>query len=168
MQDKLRLTQIFKLLNKLGYIIELISGAICVTLFAFMFIVVLLSVFSRYIMLNPIQWTEELARFLMIALSFLAINIALRRGQHIAIEGFVQKLPTKMSKVLYYFVAVLICFFLIVLTWQGYLMTIRTLMTASSLNISMFWPYLLVPLGAFLTLIQHILNMSRKIFFAFE
>ena len=162
MHERSQLTQILEVSNKLGYLIEITSGAFCVLLFAAMIVVTLLGVFFRYVMLNPFEWSEELARFLMLCLSFLAINIALRKREHIAIQFLVQKLPNKISKVLDYFVNILIGLFLIVLMKQGYLMTTRTLLTTSTLNISMFWLYLTVPLGAFLTLLQLILNVTKK------
>lgn len=162
MHDRARLTQTIEALDKLGHLIEMTSGAFCVLLFAAMILVTLLGVFFRYVMLNPFEWTEELARFLMIGLSFLAINIALRKREHIAIQFLAQKLPSKISKVLDYFVDILIGLFLIVLMKQGYLMATRTLLTTSTLNISMFWIYLTVPIGAFLTLFQLILNMTKK------
>jgi TRAP-type C4-dicarboxylate transport system permease small subunit len=162
MHDRARLTQIIEASDKLGYLIEMTSGVFCVLLFATMILVTLLGVFFRYVMLNPFEWTEELARFLMLALSFLAINIALRKREHIAIQFLAQKLPNKVSKVLNYFVDILVGLFLVVLMKQGYLMATRTLLTASTLNISMFWIYLTVPLGAFLTILQLILNMTKK------
>ena len=163
MQERSRLTQIVEVSNKLGYLIEMTSGTFCVLLFAAMIGVTLFGVFFRYVMLNPFEWTEELARFLMLYMSFLAINIALRKREHIAIQFLVQKLPNKISKILDYLVDLLIGLFLIVLMKQGYLMATGTLLTTATLSITMFWPYLSVSLGAFLTLLQLILNMTKKI-----
>jgi TRAP-type C4-dicarboxylate transport system permease small subunit len=63
---------------------------------------------------------------------------------------------------------VLVALFLYYLLKQGYLMTTRTLMTTSTLNISMFWIYMSVPLGAFLTVIQLILNVTMKVLKEFQ
>ena len=162
MRERSRLTQIAEVSDKLGFLVEVTSGAFCVFLFAAMIMVTLLGIFFRYVMLNPFEWTEELARFLMLGLSFLAINIALRKREHIAIKFLVQKFPNNISKVFDYFVDLLIGLFLVVLIKQGYLMATRTLLTTSTLNISMFLPYLTVPIGAFLTLLQLILNITIK------
>ena len=162
MQERSRLSQIIEVSDKLGYLIEMTSGAFCVLLFAIMTVVALLGVFFRYVMISPFEWTEELARFLMLSLSFLAINIGVRKRGHIALLFVVERLPHKISKVIDYCVDLLIILFLIVLIREGYLMTTRTIMTGGFLKISMFWPYLTVPLGAFLALLQHILNMTKK------
>ena len=62
-----------------------------------------------------------------------------------------------------YCIDMLVGLFLYFLLKQGYLMTTRTLMTTSTLDISMFWIYMAVPLGAFLTVIQLILNVTMKV-----
>jgi TRAP-type C4-dicarboxylate transport system permease small subunit len=163
MQDRSRLIQIIEVSDKIGYLIEMTSGALSVLFFATMTIITLLGVLFRYVMINPFEWTEEMARFLVLCMWLLSFNIALRKREHIAITAVVQGLPPKLSKLLGYCVDILIGFFLIVLIKQGYLMTTRTLMTASTIDISMFWIYLFVPVGALLTLFQLALGIAKKI-----
>ncbi len=55
--------------------------------------VVFAQFFSRYVLNAPLGWTEELARHMMIAVVFLGLSVATRRGEHIAIELFVSYLP---------------------------------------------------------------------------
>jgi TRAP-type C4-dicarboxylate transport system permease small subunit len=154
--------------DRLGRFIENASGIFCVSLFAGLTAVMLLGVFFRYIMANPFEWTEELARFLNLGLGYLAINIALRKNEHIAIMLVVQGLPSPIAKTLGYLVDLLIAFFLIILTRQGYLMATRTMVTGSAMDISMFWPYLTVPIGAGLALFQLVLNLIRKVASGYE
>jgi TRAP-type C4-dicarboxylate transport system permease small subunit len=151
------------LLDRFGRIIEIASGTVCVILLAGLFATTLLGVFFRYIMTSPFEWTEEMARFLMLGTGFLGINIALRHDAHIKIDLVVKMLPNKVSKFLDYFIAALLAFFLMMLMWKGYLMTTRTMMTGAALPISMFWPYLAVPLGALLTIMQLLLNTAKKV-----
>ena len=152
------------LANQLGRIIELASGTLCVLLCAGMFAVTILGVFFRYVMISPFEWTEEMARFLMLALGFLAINIAVRRDEHIKINLVVNCLPTTISRWLDYLVDAFVAFFLIFLLIKGYSMAFGTMMTAGTVDMSMFWPYLTVPLGAFLSLLQLILRLARKVY----
>lgn len=150
------------LLDGFGRIIEIASGAVCVILLAGLFATTLLGVFFRYIMTSPFEWTEEMARFLMLGTGFLAINIALRHDAHIKIDLVVRMLPNKASKFLGYLVDALLAFFLVMLLCKGYRMTTRTMMTGAALPISMFWPYLTIPLGAFLAIMQLIINTTKK------
>jgi TRAP-type C4-dicarboxylate transport system permease small subunit len=152
------------ILDKLGYFIEIVSSVFCAILFATMFIMTFLGVCFRYIMENPFEWTEELARYLMAAMTFLAINIAMRKGRHVSVLYFITKIPSKIVDIIYYFVALQIGVFLVFLINQGYQMATETISTTSTLDISMFWPYLFVPLGAFLTLIQLIINIIKKVY----
>lgn len=149
--------------DKIGHLIEMIVGTVCVLIFAAMIAAALLGVVFRYIMLSPFEWTEEVARFLMLWLGFLGMNLALRRNQHIAINFFGNRLPPVLMRLLGYCIDGLVAFFLYYLLKQGYLMTTRTLMTASTLNLSMFWIYMAVPLGAGLTVVQLVLNVTMKV-----
>lgn len=55
-------------------------------LVAAMTVVVLMQVFARYVLNNPLAWTEELAIFAMIWMTFLVTPIAYRTGGNVAIE----------------------------------------------------------------------------------
>ena len=146
--------QIVAQASRLGILIEQASGLFCVLFFATMVVVMLMSVFFRYVLNNPFEWTEELVRFLWLGLCFLAINIGVRRNEHIGISVIVDNLPPKFAKILGYMVDLLSGLFLVVLIRQAYLMTNQTVMTAAALKISMFWPYLTLLVGACLAFIQ--------------
>ena len=55
-------------------------------LVAAMTVVVLMQVFARYVLNNPLAWTEELAIFAMIWMTFLVTPIAYRTGGNVAID----------------------------------------------------------------------------------
>ena len=154
--------------DKVGHTVEKVTGAYCVFLFAAMVVIALLGVFFRYIMHSPFQWTEELARYLLVWMAFVAINIALRRKEHINIPFLTQHVPPAVAKAMDYLVDLLVFFFLIVLLKQGYFMTTRTILMTSTLHISMFWIYMSVPVAALLTLVQLIVNVLKKTFSGFE
>lgn len=48
--------------------------------------VVFLQFFSRYILNDSIAWTEEIARYMLMVLTFTGSAMAARRGTHIAVE----------------------------------------------------------------------------------
>ncbi|GAB5377996.1 MAG: TRAP transporter small permease [Acuticoccus sp.] len=45
-----------------------------------------LQVFTRYVLNSSLAWTEEIARYLLIAVAFIGAAAATRRGAHIAVE----------------------------------------------------------------------------------
>ena len=148
---------------RLGILIEMASGVFCVLFFATMVVVMLVAVFFRYVLNNPFEWTEELVRFLWLSLCFLAINIGVRRNEHIGVNVMVDKLPAKSAKILDYMVDFLSGLFLIVLIRQAYLMATHTVMTAAVLEISMFWPYLTLLVGACFAFIQVVVRFITKL-----
>lgn len=55
--------------------------------------VVFLQFFSRYVLNDSIAWTEEIARYLLMATAFLGAALAARKGTHIALEIVPNMLP---------------------------------------------------------------------------
>ena len=157
-----------RILDSLGKGISLGSGSLGMLTLAGMTAVTLLGVVFRYIVRDPLQWTEELARFLMLWTGFLGMNAAMYYGQHFNIDSVVKLLPARVAKALGYISDVLVGYFLIILTIKGYAMTMNTMLQASTMDFSMFWIYMAIPLGAFLTLVQLALKLGAKIALEFE
>jgi TRAP-type C4-dicarboxylate transport system permease small subunit len=65
-----------------------------------MTIAIFLQVIFRYIINFPLAWSEELARFLFIWMTFVGGYVAARRGQHIGVELVQNMLPTIAKKTL--------------------------------------------------------------------
>lgn len=149
--------------NRVGHLIEMVSGGFCVLFFAALVATMLIGVFFRYVLNNPFDWTEEIARWLWLAFSFLAINIALRRNEHIGVDFLVGMLPAKVRKVLDYLVDLLTALFLIVLLRQSYIMATNTIMIGGAVRISMFWPYMTLVVGVCFTLIQLVIRFIQKV-----
>jgi len=66
--------------------------------------VVFLQFFTRYVLNNSLGWTEEIARFLLIAVTFLGAIMAVRRESHIAVELAFRWLSRPVRKALQYFI----------------------------------------------------------------
>ncbi len=143
--------------------LEKITGFFCVVCFVIMTLVALLGVFFRYVMRSPFMWTEELARFLMVWMGFVAISIALRQRKHIKIEILEKIAPGWLVKVAGYLVDLLIAVFMVVFFWQGYLLTRGNIMMAATMDISMFWILLALPVSAALALAQLLLRFVIKL-----
>jgi TRAP-type C4-dicarboxylate transport system permease small subunit len=74
--------------------------------------VVFYQVFTRYVLNDAAGWTEEIARYLLIAVTFLGGAMAVRRGTHIQVDVLYRFLPPKAGRALALFVdAVRIAFF---------------------------------------------------------
>ncbi len=71
----------------------------CVILLA-MAGVVTLQVFFRYVLGDPLTWTEELSRFLFVWLIAFAAGYSVSTREHIKVELIVDLLPKKVQKIL--------------------------------------------------------------------
>ena len=131
-------------------------------------------VVGRYFLNYAPAWCEELSRYLFIWLVFIGAPIGVREKGHMALKIVVDRLPRSGQRACHlgiYGVAVL---FLIVLTWHGAAMVIRTVHQVSpTLEISMRWVYLSIPVGSFLMLFHLFVSfiktgLSENPLFSFE
>lgn len=77
--------------------------------------------FTRYALNNSAAWTEEIARYLLIATVFTGAAIGVAKNNHIQVDFFYRHLPSKICRFLSVTTDVLRCLFLGVatfLTWQ--------------------------------------------------
>jgi TRAP-type transport system small permease protein len=82
--------------------------------------VVFYQVFTRYVLNDAAGWTEEIARYLLIAVTFLGGAMAVRRNSHIQVDFVYRFLPGAAGRILSLFVdAVRVAFFgyAVWLTW---------------------------------------------------
>jgi len=83
-------------------------------------LVVFYQVFTRYVLNDAAGWTEEIARYLLIAVTFLGGAMAVRKNSHIQVDFVYRFLPPPAGRVMSTFVdAVRIGFFgyAVWLTW---------------------------------------------------
>ncbi|MDB5039596.1 MAG: transporter permease, partial [Candidatus Eremiobacteraeota bacterium] len=57
-------------------------------------------VFTRYVLKQPLVWTDELATFLFLWLAMLGAVVAYRRGEHIRLSVVVRKAPPRIAAIL--------------------------------------------------------------------
>ena len=65
-----------------------------------MVIVVFLQFFTRYVIPLPLPWTEEMARVLLVALTFAGASMAVRRNSHVAVSVLYRVLPRQAGRLL--------------------------------------------------------------------
>jgi TRAP-type transport system small permease protein len=79
--------------------------------------VVFLQFFTRYILNDSLAWTEEIARYMLMALTFVGSATAARRGAHIAVDFFLLALPPPARRLARAAVALFTVSFFAMLTW---------------------------------------------------
>lgn len=157
--------RLIRFLNQLSYLVEKTTNIPCVILGGSMVVTVISGVIARYIMQNPMVWTEEVARFFMNWMALLGVSIATRHRAHLGVVFFVSKLPLGVQRMFKLVSDSLILVFLYFLTVYGFEMVAGAkLQIEPSTGISMNYPLLCVPLCGILTMIQLSLQMLMDIF----
>ena len=87
--------------------------------------VVFYQVFTRYFTSEPAGWTEEIARYLLVAVVFIGASMSVRKNNHIQVDAFFRWMPARFARVLATLVDVLRCLFFGYATWLNWLLLER-------------------------------------------
>lgn len=144
--------RIFVALNK--WVVVLLLAAMSVIVFA--------NVSLRYLSNSSITWAEEVARYLMIWMTFLGAGLALRIGGHVAITNLHDFLGTRLQRVLRTFIGLLLLCFFVAMMWIGYEYMIRMgRQLTPATRIPFSYIYAAMPIG-FALMIGHFLLIARS------
>lgn len=148
--------------------VERLAAYPCIAATGAMTLIVLAGVFFRYVMRQPLSWSEEVARYLMIWAASLAISIGIMRKEHLGITFLVSRFPGPAQKVLAILVNLAVLWFLWVLTKFGYFMALDGRAQLSPVlaryNISMVWSLAAIPVAGAFAMVQTILQILLDIF----
>ena len=115
----------------------------------------LAQVIFRYVIVDPLSWSEETMRYSMTWMVLLAGSSALFRGEHMAISLFDNVRSERLRFFVRQLVFVWIALFCILLMWEGFPAAIQNAQQVSpATRIPMVIPYLAIPVGAALMLIK--------------
>lgn len=126
-----------------------------IVILAVMSIIVFANVVLRYTTNVSLEWAEEVARHLMIWLTFIGCGPVLRYGGHIAVENLQDSVPRPVAIAMRVFIALLITGLFVFLTWYGLEYMDRTqYQRTAATQISIAIIYAGLPIGAAMTLIH--------------
>ncbi|MBO8140840.1 MAG: TRAP transporter small permease [Firmicutes bacterium] len=111
--------------------------------------VVFANVFFRYVLHAPIPWAEEVARYTMVYMAYLAAPLALREGRHIRITIVTDRLRGKWAVAADVIAHAAILVLSVVVVANGMdLIQLVSFQRSPSLRMSMSIPYFSVVIGA--------------------
>lgn len=126
-------------------------------------VLVFIQFFSRYALNDSVAWTEEVARYLLIVLTFVGSAGAVRRGTHIRVEALEQVLPARVRRALWALQDVLRLGFWGFGAWVSLDLADRLgVMPMDSLNASLAWVYWPVCVGFVLMTLREVQWVSRR------
>ena len=138
--------------------------AVCAALLAGLVVVVSAAVISRFVLNAPLTWPEELARFLLVALTFFGAALAARRGEHILVNYVGTFLPARAHLWTTLVVDLLTCAFLVLFTILGLQMIDRMWVSVSpALSIRMGFVYICVPVATTLMTVHTLRQVGATV-----
>ena len=75
--------------------------------------------FTRYVLADSAAWTEEIARYLLIVVTFVGASMGVRRNTHIHVEFVYRYIPVPLQRAMSTLVDVLRILLLAYCTWLG-------------------------------------------------
>ena len=94
-------------------------------LFWIMAAVVFYQVYTRYVLSDSAGWTEEIARYFLVAVVFIGASMSVRKNNHIQVDYFYRLMPKAMGRVVSIAVDVARCLFLGYSSWLCWLLIQR-------------------------------------------
>ena len=125
-------------------------------------VVLLAGVTSRYVLHNPLVWSDELASMLFLWLAMLGAVVALRRGEHMRMTAFISKSSPAKRAFLDVLAIVAALTFLVLIAAPSYeFATGEAAITTPALDISNAWRAAALPIGYVLMIVTALLRLAR-------
>jgi len=155
--------------------IRLINSAlryVCMSLLFFMMVLGTCDVMGRYLFNKPILGTLEIFEILLPAIVLLGLGYTQGSNAHVRVELFVSHLSLRKQTILNFITNGCTLFISVLILWRGWLLTTeyrRIGRTIPTIEVPMFLPQLLVPLGALMLIyvlivqmVQYIIQLSER------
>ena len=143
--------RLFRLGLRLTRLTEAVSAVLLISVIAMN----LAQVFFRYVLVDPLSWSEESMRYATTWMVVLAGSAALFRGEHMAINLFEGVKSATLRRSVELTVLASIAVFCALLMWKGFPAAVENMRQVSpAMRIPMTIPYLAVPVGALLMFVK--------------
>eukprot|EP01036_Dinobryon_divergens_P008012 gene8012-10700_t len=110
--------------------------------------VLLAGVVARFVLHQPLIWSDELASMLFIWLAMLGAVVALRRGEHMRMTAMVSKLPPQRRRLAEAIALYAALAFLAMVAWPAWeYASEERFITTPALDISNAWRAAALPVG---------------------
>jgi TRAP-type C4-dicarboxylate transport system permease small subunit len=124
---------------------------------AAMTLTIIVQVLFRYILKDPLIWTEELARYLMIWMAFVGASCVIKKWQNIYVDFFIDKLAPRRRRIAY-FVQKLVVFSVLLYTLllaAEVIPTVAGNQVTAAMGVNMMWAQSSIIAGLSLMVLQN-------------
>lgn len=128
-----------------------------------MAVIVILQVFCRYILNHSLFWSEELARYLLVWLTFLGASVGYYRNMHPGVDVFYSRLSESLKRYARIGVAGLSLLFFLVMIWYGFRFAYFVrLQTTPALSLPKWTIFSIIPISGLLLFIHGFAKLSAE------
>lgn len=156
-----------KFMAAIGFVWNQVMEMFVAALLAVLVVVVLAGVVSRYFVNSPLPWTEELARYLFIWISFVGAGVGVKSGANFGLNLVANHLPPRAHAVVEIGVNLVVAVFGAALAYYGWMiMPIVGFQKASSMPFSISYVFLAIVIGGVLMLVNglvRVLEAARSV-----
>lgn len=141
-----------------------LEEVLAILLVAALCVVVTLQVFFRLVLGAPLSWSEELATILFVWVTMVGASLALKRGEHFAVELLQRQLPIRARRVVEILVALILVGFAGLVFVEGMGMAARNMTVVTpAMEIPRAIPYGSVAGGGALMLLRSLELLLRSV-----
>lgn len=131
---------------------------------AIMTILVFVQVVMRYVFSNSLSWSEELARFIFMWVSWIGASYAVRERAHFRVEMFADMMKGEKRKWFEFIILFIWFAFSVFMAFIGtrlIIFLIETGQISAAMEIPMSWVYASVPVGCGLMALRLIVEIRK-------
>ena len=139
---------------------EKLIDYLAILLFSTLFLFGILQVFFRWVLNDPLTWSEEAIQLMYVWICYLGWAIAERKDSHIRITAVMNALPEQGQKWLQIFNHILCIVFSVLMVWYGIkLVGVGAKRTAVSFPLNYAVVYLMGPISNFIIIFYELAGL---------
>jgi TRAP-type C4-dicarboxylate transport system permease small subunit len=160
------MVEIIKTLDKAISLINSALRYICISLLFFMMVLGTCDVMGRYLFNKPILGTFEIFEILLPAIVLLGLGYTQENNAHVRVEILLSRSSFRKQTTLNFITNGCALFISVLILWRGWVLATnywRIGRTIPTIEVPMFLPQLLVPLGALMLILVLIVQMLQYV-----
>lgn len=137
---------------------------LCITTLMTMVVIIFALVISRYLFSYSFVWAEEVVRYMMIWIALLGSAILIQKRDHIRLDFVINLFGPKIQFLIEILISAVELIFLNMLVIKGITWAnSMKIMLTPALQISLFWPSLIIPISGILMALFTLLILADDI-----
>lgn len=159
------LYMVYRFFDRISEMLNAACKFFCLVIGSVLVVNLFLGVFTRFVLNDPLDFTEEIARFCMLWFAFIGGSIALRQNELISFTFLIDKMPGAVRQGMRILNIILVMVFLVVFLDVGVdALEIFRFGKASVTKINQAWTAIGLYIGAVVMLIHCITGLLKELY----